>query len=687
MARIRFAPPIVGGSGSGITQGDLDAALAAHTVAADPHAPYQKESEKTALSGYAALDGSGLVPLAELPGTLDPAAVTNHEAAADPHAGYQKESEKGTASGYAGLDSGGTVPDNQLPAAIARDTEVTSSIGTHTALPNAHHAETHAINGGGHTGVLDDGQIPSGVARDAEVTSAIGTHAGLADPHAGYVLESLGTGKGVLISFTGANTPVGVSPGSNYQQLIADSAQSAGLRFKSGSAIDAEDFGAVGDNSTANDTAVAAALATMTSTGPRKLRFGPGTFRFSSDLVLPNLLGITLEGHGRTSTILSFATGKGIKTDQTALVEYARIADLWVAMIGTPGTGIGIDFSGFARSVIERVRATLFTSGIKCSDATNQFDSHHNIIYDPIMSSCTNGIELTGSPTHSAYDGEIFGGDISQCTVGILVSGASINGWQAHGTSLESNTTALDIHGNRNYFHPRFEGNTTDVNFRSDSFGNKVRTAFVDTAKITDSTSASNNGTNEIEVDGFGDNAHTAHPKEFLQTFDAFSVPSTGGGGAGDLVCEAANQGYFVRVLPQRYHKITSLQIVPITSVGNVDAGILEAYTSSTEAGTLLASSGSVAMTGTGNSTQTLTLSSTVYMVPGREYFFVVAFDTINAVIYGSTLDLVNLAAKRATIVEGHQRSDTKASMFPLSGKTFTSLGFTSRIPWIAGKT
>lgn len=44
------------------------------------------------------------------------AVVAAHEAAADPHAGYQKESEKGAANGYAGLDAGGLVPAAQLGA-------------------------------------------------------------------------------------------------------------------------------------------------------------------------------------------------------------------------------------------------------------------------------------------------------------------------------------------------------------------------------------------------------------------------------------------------------------------------------------------------------------------------------------------------------------------------------------------
>jgi hypothetical protein len=46
--------------------GTAAAAVTAHASAADPHAGYQKESEKGQASGYAGLDGSALVPLAQL---------------------------------------------------------------------------------------------------------------------------------------------------------------------------------------------------------------------------------------------------------------------------------------------------------------------------------------------------------------------------------------------------------------------------------------------------------------------------------------------------------------------------------------------------------------------------------------------------------------------------------------------
>lgn len=52
----------------GISSAGFEAAgaVAAHAAAADPHTGYQKESEKSAASGYASLNASTLVPTAEL---------------------------------------------------------------------------------------------------------------------------------------------------------------------------------------------------------------------------------------------------------------------------------------------------------------------------------------------------------------------------------------------------------------------------------------------------------------------------------------------------------------------------------------------------------------------------------------------------------------------------------------------
>lgn len=156
-----------------------DSELSAHAAAADPHTVYQKESEKGAANGYASLDGSILIPDAQIPSTIardselhaqlhaashlsagsDPVfaetvpstqafgdtaiqgadstkvakllhrhampanPVTAHEAAADPHIGYQRESEKDAASGYAGLTAGTIVAQTQLGSGAADGTK------------------------------------------------------------------------------------------------------------------------------------------------------------------------------------------------------------------------------------------------------------------------------------------------------------------------------------------------------------------------------------------------------------------------------------------------------------------------------------------------------------------------------------------------------------------------------------
>lgn len=86
-------------------------------------------------------DGTGNVPLTPADiGAATPADVgaeaTSRAAAitaeatarANADALLQPTSAKGQAGGYAALDGGGTVPDAQLPAALARDTEVTAAV-------------------------------------------------------------------------------------------------------------------------------------------------------------------------------------------------------------------------------------------------------------------------------------------------------------------------------------------------------------------------------------------------------------------------------------------------------------------------------------------------------------------------------------------------------------------------------
>ena len=68
----------------------------------------------------------------------NPLDLTDHLNASDPHTGYQKESEKGNVNGYASLNSSGVIPDYQIGTAIARDTEISTQLTTHTNASDPH---------------------------------------------------------------------------------------------------------------------------------------------------------------------------------------------------------------------------------------------------------------------------------------------------------------------------------------------------------------------------------------------------------------------------------------------------------------------------------------------------------------------------------------------------------------------
>lgn len=103
--------------------GHTDAGISAHTVASDPHGDraYAEGQLATkadisslgtaAAQDIAAFDAAGAAT----------AAVSAHVAASDPHTQYQKESEKGAANGYAALDGSGQIPAAQIPAIAITD--------------------------------------------------------------------------------------------------------------------------------------------------------------------------------------------------------------------------------------------------------------------------------------------------------------------------------------------------------------------------------------------------------------------------------------------------------------------------------------------------------------------------------------------------------------------------------------
>jgi len=118
-------------------------------------APYQTRAEKGAPSGYASLDGTGKVPLAQIP-TMDAAHIP------DVSATYQVVSAKGQPNGYVPLDSSTKIAATYLPASATIPPGGTAGQALTKVDATNYNLVWATISGGGGTGLPADTVIASG---------------------------------------------------------------------------------------------------------------------------------------------------------------------------------------------------------------------------------------------------------------------------------------------------------------------------------------------------------------------------------------------------------------------------------------------------------------------------------------------------------------------------------------------
>jgi len=173
------------------TDAEVEAIVAVHAaIAAAHHERYTDEEVDAIVAAHAAIAAAHHAKYTDAEALVQgEAAVTTHEGEEDPHAQYQKESEKDAANGYAGLDANGLVPEARVHGDIARDSEVADAITTHEEGEDPHPVYLTPAE---HTAVGDE--APHHVKyTDAEALAqgeaAVAGHVEEADPHTQYRKE------------------------------------------------------------------------------------------------------------------------------------------------------------------------------------------------------------------------------------------------------------------------------------------------------------------------------------------------------------------------------------------------------------------------------------------------------------------------------------------------------------------
>ena len=125
-------------------------------------------------------------------------AVSDHAGAADPHAGYQKESEKGQANGYASLDGDGLVPSAQLPPSGASGATITTQAADYTLVLGDANTEVEGTKATAQTITVPP---------NADVAFPVGTIINVRQMGAGQITVAAGAGV-TLRAPRGAKTGV-----------------------------------------------------------------------------------------------------------------------------------------------------------------------------------------------------------------------------------------------------------------------------------------------------------------------------------------------------------------------------------------------------------------------------------------------------------------------------------------------
>lgn len=291
-----------------------------------------------------------------------------------------------------------------------------------------------------------------------------------------------------------------VSTGSTTARTLQD--RFANVKF-------VEDYGAAGDGTTDDSTAIQDALDAALASGSVVAFRGGKTYKITTTLLIPGD-GITVQGN---QAILSY-TGTGVAVDftltnvSTTYPINVNLSDLIIQTTGVGSVGIRVRAS---RSAFTNVRISSNSNNavgfLLVGDQTNQTGPYYNNFRNcEFHGNRTGGatgqlgfsFTISSAGTHYPNGNNFFGGRVSQSDTGLNVSG---NGNQFYGIEVEATTTAMifDVADSNTVYGGFFDSHTTAFSLTSNSARNRIDSFFVSNTVNAITDSGTSNYQNSIQ--------------------------------------------------------------------------------------------------------------------------------------------------------------------------------------------
>lgn len=367
--------------------------------------------------------------------------------------------------------------------------------------------------------------------------------------------------------------------------------------------LSVKDFGAVGDGTTNDATAIQnainAAAALPASGGSSGLGgisgatvyFPPGVYRINSGLTVTN--GVKLVGNGERSSVINYYGSGAAISNVTPGTRIGKIGIMEMTIANKASGTIGLDLDSVSYSEFSALWIDSFTTAVKINSPTSGW-SVYNRFYNVTSNLCTTGYWLTGtsSNAHTFYSCRYNTDTVNSGGIGWKIENSNGNQVIACHGDMVSNTTyfakltasSANLTDGNVFWGNRIEGDGSYTVYGFDVgtnvgytvIGGNYYTAITQTRNLTDNGTGTNMADPSWTTPGISGyfpwdgvpNGQIVYKRDGSGgTYNPFMVVNDNNSGSGTPVT--------VQVITQRQTG-QSIQVLRQTSVYNI-SGITQA--------------------------------------------------------------------------------------------------------------